>query len=110
MLDNKKIYDCIPFYQSNLLFEIRLKTLNHLIDKFVVCEATTTHSGSKKKLNFDLKKFNKLSNKIEYIVVEDMPLIQEVKKEKYPLYNFQINRLSEGIQDANEDDLIIVSD
>ena len=40
MLKNKKLFDCIPFYQSNLLFEIRLKTLDHLVDYFVVCEAT----------------------------------------------------------------------
>ena len=35
MIDNRKILDCIPFYQGNLLFELRLKTLNHLVDKFV---------------------------------------------------------------------------
>ncbi len=110
MINNKKIYDCIPFYQSNLLFELRLKTLDHFVDKFVVCEATRTHSGKEKKLNFNLEKFKKLSNKITYIVVDNMPKVKEKSKEKYPLYNFQINKLEEGIADAKDEDLIIVSD
>ena len=110
MLKNKKIYDCIPFYQSNLLFELRIKTLDHLVDHFVVCEALKTHSGEKKKLNFELEKFKKITNKIRYIVVDDMPDIKDIKNEKYPLYNYQINRLTEGIFDADENDLILVSD
>lgn len=110
MLKNKKLFDCIPFYQSNLLFEIRLKTLDHLVDYFVVCEATKTHTGHKKELNFDLKKFKNLSDKIRYIVVDDLPDPESLKHKKYPLYNFQINKLAEGIVDAKEDDLILVSD
>jgi beta-1,4-mannosyl-glycoprotein beta-1,4-N-acetylglucosaminyltransferase len=110
MLKNKKIYDCIPFYQSNLLFELRVKTLDHLVDYFVVCEATKTHAGETKNLNFNQKKFNKLTNKIRYIVIDDMPKIGSIKNDKYPLYNYQINQLKKGIQDANENDLILVSD
>ena len=104
------IYDCIPFYQSNLLFELRLKTLDHLVDKFIVCESTKTHAGQKKELCFDIKKFEQLTNKIKYIVVDDMPDRKNLKTEKYPLYNFQINALKKGVEDANEDDLILVSD
>ena len=110
MLKNKKIYDCIPFYQSNLLFDLRIKTLDHLVDYFIVCEATKTHSGERKKLNFEFERFKKITNKIRYIVVDDMPSIKSIKNEKYPLYNYQINRLEEGIADADKNDLILVSD
>ena len=110
MLNNKKIFDCIPFYQSNLLFELRVKTLDHLVDKFIVCEATKTHAGEKKELCFDLKKFQKITNKIVYIIVDDMPDKATLKGEKYPLYNYQINALSKGIVDAGSKDLILVSD
>jgi len=110
MLNNKKIFDCIPFYQSNLLFELRFKTLDHLVDQFVVCEATKTHAGEDKKLCFDLKKFEKITKKIKYIVVDDMPDKKTIKGEKYPLYNYQINALKEGITLADENDLILVSD
>ena len=110
MLNNKKIFDCIPFYQSNLLFELRLKTLDHLVDKFVVCEATKTHAGKEKELFFDLKRFKKITNKIDYIIVDDMPDRSSLKNEKYPLYNYQINALKKGITEANDKDLILVSD
>jgi len=110
MLNNKKIFDCIPFYQSNLLFELRFKTLDHLVDQFVVCEATKTHAGEHKELCFDLKKFEKITKKIKYIVVDDMPDKKTIKGEKYPLYNYQINALKEGITLADENDFILVSD
>ena len=110
MLNNKRIFDCIPFYQSNLLFELRFKTLDHLVDQFVVCEATKTHAGKHKELCFDLKKFEKITKKIKYIVVDDMPDKNTIKGEKYPLYNYQINALKEGITLADENDFILVSD
>jgi len=110
MINNLKLYDCIPFYRNNLLFELRLKTLNNIVDKFIVCEATKTHSGKTKNLEFDIKKFKEYKNKIEYIVVDDMPNINTKSKEKYPLYNFQINKLYKGIIDTDEEDLIMVSD
>ena len=31
------------------------------------------HNGNEKKLNFDLKKFKKFENKINYIILEDQP-------------------------------------
>ena len=110
MLNNKRIFDCIPFYQSNLLFELRLKTLDHLVDEFIVCEATKTHAGQKKELCFDLKKFQQISKKIKYIIVDDMPERKSIKREKYPLYNYQINALHKGLTNANDNDLILVSD
>ncbi len=110
MIQNHKVYDCIPFYQSNTLFELRLKTLSHIVDKFIICEATKTHSGEKKQLKFDHSRFKKYQDKIKYIVVDDMPNKGLMKNEKYPLYNFQINKLSDGVIELHDNDLIIVSD
>ena len=45
-----KIFDCITYFDEPLLFELRLHILNDYVDEFVVCEATYTHSGEKKKL------------------------------------------------------------
>ena len=44
-----KIIDCTTFFNEPLLFDIRLNVLNEYVDKFIVCEATFTHSGNKKK-------------------------------------------------------------
>ena len=41
--------------------------------KFVITEATYTHNGSPKKLNFDIKNFEKFKDKITYIVVDEPP-------------------------------------
>ena len=48
-----KIYDCITYFDEPMLFEVRLNILNSYVDEFVVSEAIFTHSGEKKKINFD---------------------------------------------------------
>ena len=63
----KKIYDCITFFQSNLLFELRFHILKNIVDHFVICEATKTHMGNPKKILFNLKKWKKYGKKIIFI-------------------------------------------
>ena len=55
------------------MLDLRLNILNNYAKKFIITEATYTHNGSKKKLNFDIGKFKKFKDKIVYIVVEDQP-------------------------------------
>ena len=108
----RKIYDCSTFFKGNLLFETRLKTLENFVDHFVVCEATKTHTGKKKNLNFNYEKFKKMTNKIKYIIVDDMPNFdnESIESNQYKLLNHQINKLAEGIIDASDDDIIMLSD
>ena len=35
-----KIFDCITFFQENLITNIRLEILNEYVDYFVICEST----------------------------------------------------------------------
>ena len=58
------------YYDEDLLLDIRLNTLNKYVKKFVITEAIYTHNGSKKKLNFDIQKFRKFKDKIDYIIVD----------------------------------------
>ena len=51
-----KIFDCTIYHNEDLMMEVRLNILNNYVDKFVICESKYTHSGRKKKLNFDIKK------------------------------------------------------
>ena len=56
--------------------------LNENVHKFVVIESTNSHSGNKKKLNFDIQNFSKFKDKIEYIVVDEPPKgIEQIKDE-----------------------------
>ena len=118
------IYDCFMYFDEDLLLDLRLNTLNHFVKKFVITEATYTHNGSKKKLNFDINKFKKFKDKIIYIIVENQPDnilelsnsdTKDRKGEKLILNGmardyFQRENLSKGLKDAVGDDLILISD
>ena len=51
---NMKIYDCFMFFDEEMLLDLRLNIMDKYVDKFVITEATYTHSGSPKKLIFCL--------------------------------------------------------
>tara|TARA_B100001057_G_scaffold295934_1_gene296039 strand:- start:1185 stop:2081 length:897 start_codon:yes stop_codon:yes gene_type:complete len=68
-----KIFDCTLYYDEDLILEARLNILDPYIDKFIICEASFSHSGRKKELNFDINKFSKFKDKIIYIVQETQP-------------------------------------
>ena len=118
------IYDCFMYFDEDLLLDIRLNTLNKFVNKFVITEATYTHNGSRKKLNFDINKFRKFKDKIIYLVVDKQPsnilnLVEGETKDKMGeklILNgmardyFQRENLSRGLNGANQNDLIIVSD
>lgn len=103
-----KIYDCITFFQSNLLFELRFHTLKNIVDHFVICEATKTHVGKPKKINFNYKKWKKYGDKIIFIKVNDLPKISLKGKKDYELLKIQMEKLFLGIKGASENDLIIL--
>ena len=58
-----KVFDCTTFFNENLMLEIRFNILNKFVDKFVIAEAKYSHSGEKKKLNFDINKFSEFKKK-----------------------------------------------
>ena len=112
------------YFDEDLLLDLRLNTLNKSVKKFIITEATYTHNGSKKKLNFDIDKFKKFKDKITYIVVDNQPKdimelsdtdSKEKRGEKLILNGmardyFQRESLSRGISEAKGDDLILISD
>jgi len=112
------------YFDEDLLLDLRFNSLNKFVKKFVITEATYTHNGSKKKLNFDINKFKKFKDKIIYLVVDKQP--QDIRElsdddtkhrrgEKLILNGmardyFQRENLSRGISDAGDNDLILISD
>ena len=50
----KKIFDCITFYNENLLVNSRLEILNEVVDYFIIIESSHDHKGEKKEINFKL--------------------------------------------------------
>ena len=118
------IYDCFMYYDEDLLLDLRLNALNKYVKKFVITEATYTHNGSPKKLNFDINKYKKFKDKIIYIIVDKQPQnifelnrreTQKSKKDKMILNGmardyFQRENLIKGLKNTEDEDLIIVSD
>ena len=60
------IYDCFMYFDEDLLLDLRLNTLSKYVKKFIIAEATYTHNGTKKKLNFNIQNFQKFKDKIIY--------------------------------------------
>ena len=119
-----KIYDSFMYFDEDLLLDLRLNVLDKYVSKFIITEATYTHNGTKKDLKFDINNFERFKDKIEYIIVDDQPpnILQtnssdslERRGEKlilngYARDNYQRNKIADGIKEASDDDIIIVSD
>ena len=117
-----KIYDCSMFFNETMIYEVRLNVLNDYVDKFVIVESLYTHSGEKKKQNFNIDNYSKFKDKIIYILLEDKPEVpfkideNSTDKVGHERMNSlkriekQYNALSKGIKDADNNDLIILSD
>jgi len=119
-----KIFDCFMYYDEEMILDLRLNYLNNYVDEFVIVESSYTHSGKNRNLLFDIKKFLKFKNKINYIVLNEPPLdlykinetdSEDKKNSKFILNavkreNLQRNTITRGLKSALPDDLIIISD
>ena len=120
-----RIFDCTTFYDENFILDVRFNILDPFVDKFVICESAFSHSGKKKKFNFDISKFEKFKHKIIYLKVDHEPnnLIYNLSNNKGIIEDkanarinaikriaYQRNFLKEGISDASKNDLIFYSD
>ena len=119
-----KIFDCFMYFDEDLIIDLRLNLLNNYVDEFVIVESSYTHSGEPRKLLFDINKHSKFRNKINYIILKDLPTdlltLKETdseveKNSKYILNaikreNLQRNSILKGLKSASLEDLIIISD
>ena len=119
-----KIYDCFMYYNEDTILNLRMNYLNKSVDFFVIVESRYNHKGEKKKLNFNINKYLDFKNKIKYLILDKLPSNTEAisdnddegeKSRKYILNgykrdHFQRNHITKGIQDANLEDIILISD
>ena len=101
-----KIFDCITFYDENLLVNSRFEILKDVVDYFIIVESNYDHKGNKKKINFKLLD-QKFSSRIRHIVLEkNFPItLNGWEKER-----FQREKIFLGIKDAEDEDFIMYSD
>ena len=119
-----KIFDCFMYFDEEVILDLRLNILNSYVDYFVIVESTYTHKGELRKLKFDHQKFKKFEKKIIYLTYDFVPKNiekifekdnEDIKSKKYILNanlreNAQRNYISMGIKEADDNDIIIVSD
>jgi beta-1,4-mannosyl-glycoprotein beta-1,4-N-acetylglucosaminyltransferase len=112
------------FFDEEMLLDLRLNILDKFVDQFVIVESSYTHSGKEKKLIFDINKYSKFKEKINYIILKDPPegieeinngdnegeisrkeILNALKRE-----NLQRDTIFNGLKDADKNDWIILSD
>ena len=103
------IYDCFTFFNELDLLEIRLNTLDKVVDKFIIAEATVTHTNRPKPLYYAENKarFKKFKDKIIHVVIEDSPDVNV----PWIIINHQMSVVTRGLKGLKPkpNDTIIIS-
>ena len=109
------IYDCFSFFNELDLLEIRLNVLKDVVDKFVLVEATRTHTGRPKPLYYEENKarYAAFADRIIHVVVDDFSAAEglpTVREKAWAVENIQRNAIARGLIGAKPNDIIIISD
>ena len=119
-----KIFDCFMYFDEEIVLDLRLNFLDKYVDYFVIVESVFTHKGDKRELKFNHKKFEKFKNKIIYKVYNEnennIEKIFDKDSEKTKSYKYIMNALKRengqrnyiqtGLNNANANDIILISD
>jgi tetratricopeptide (TPR) repeat protein len=107
-----RIYDCFPFFNEIDILKIRIEELKDVVDKFILVEATKTHSGQPKPLYYKefIHEFAEYQDKIIHYIVDDMPEVQN--NNRWPLENYQRDCIGLALieLECQDEDIILVSD
>ena len=106
----RRVWDAFTFFNEVDVLRLRLNTLSGVVHRFVLAEATKTHSNLPKTLHFEAVKsdprFSPFVPQIEHVVVGDLP----DSDDSWQLEHFQRNALVRGLAEADDDDIVVVSD
>tara|TARA_B100001057_G_C22845909_1_gene949033 strand:+ start:1429 stop:2298 length:870 start_codon:yes stop_codon:yes gene_type:complete len=112
------------YFDEDVILDVRLNTLYKYVDYFIIVESSFTHKGDKRDLKFNLDNFSKFKDKIIYLIYDKEPTQvepinkgdNENLKNHKSIFNAsyrengQRNFIIEGIKNAKDDDIILVSD
>ncbi len=110
------IYDCFSFFNELDVLEIRLNTLDKVVDKFILAESPLTHTGNPKPLYFaeNKERFAKFNDRIVHVVVDDFPAMPDdmpVREKAWTRENWQRNAIVRGLpKDIKDEDILLISD
>jgi len=107
-----------------MMLEVRFNILDSYVDKFVITESKYSHSGEKKKLNFDFSRFKEFKKKIIYLTIENEPdnlydetkkdatkgTINQIRENGIKRISHQRDFLLSGLDEADANDYVFYSD
>lgn len=111
-----------PFFNELAVLEIRLATLDPVVDVHVLAESNVTYSGVPKPYYFEehRERFAPWIDKIRYVKVDDSPDgdyteqpwrdLEPSKTAAWERENHQRQSLERGLDGLHDDDLILLSD
>ena len=114
-----RVFDTTTFFEEKLMMDLRFNILDPFVDKFIVCEATFSHSGKKKEIKFDKKDFPKFEDKIVHIIIKEDPVEKThnqnnnpnlLRKNSIKRIETQRNYINKALGNADKDDYVIYSD
>ncbi len=119
-----KVYDCFMYFDEDVIVDLRLNCLNDYVDRFVIVESKFTHSGEKRELLFNINKFDRFKEKINYLILDHEPSgietvldkdDENTKSGKYILNavkreNYHRDYINKGLIDADPEDIVMISD
>ncbi len=96
--------DCFPFCNELDILEIRLYALAPYVDKFVLAEGDTTHSGKPKPLFFaeNRERFDQFN--IEYILIPSIP------GSAWALEQYGREHICDAMGSGDQEEIILISD
>ena len=101
-----KIYDCITYFDEDVILKIRLNVLYNIVDKFIISEGAFNHRGLKRKLNFKVENYKEFSDKIIYLPINNFPDLND----PWSMLKHQRNSANNFLQELHENDYVIISD
>ena len=115
-----RIFDCTTYFNEPLVMDVRFNILNEHVTKFIIVESTYSHSGAKKKINFDKNLYPQFKDKIEHIIVDKEPenILDtdnaniDINKRTNSILriSLQRNEALKACKEASEEDYIFYSD
>ena len=101
-----KIYDCITYFDEDVILKIRLNVLYKVVDKFIITEGAFNHRGIRRKLNFNIENYQEFSEKIIYLPVDDFPNLND----PWSMLKHQRNFANKYLKKLDKNDYVIISD
>lgn len=105
-MNKPRIFDCITFFDENLLTNSRFEILDDVVDFFIICESKYDHKGKEKPINFKLIN-HKFRNKVRHLIVDD---VKSKELSGWEAERYQREKIFEYIEDARSEDYIMFSD